>query len=113
MEPTILIGEYVEIDHDAKFDEIKVGEIIAFHRTDTSFGSILVQRIVYMEQDENNKPHVVWTNGDADIREDDDYDSSNNDYDFAVTEKDYVGKVFKIYPDRLSAKNKENGRMMP
>lgn len=115
MEPTIFIGEYVAIDHDVSFDQIQVDDIIAFHRPDTNYGSILVQRIVFIElETDDDASQIVWTRGDVNshrIERSINEERNGHYYDFAITEKDYVGKVSKIYPDRLSAKNNENGRL--
>lgn len=99
MSPIMQPDEYVEVDKFFPFEDIVVGDIIVFHPNDKP-ESLVIHRVATIIMDE---PKTIRTKGDANI-------NSIPGRDFPITEEQYVGKVFRIYPDRASVISGEDVR---
>lgn len=87
MEPNLHIFDVVTVDRNFPFNDLKVGDIIAFNRPIVHDKSI-VHRVVEILKD---NPLTLRTQGDANP-------GSIPGTDFPVTEQDYIGKVVKVTP---------------
>lgn len=87
MSPTIVKGEYVEIDKYFLFENIAEGDVIAFFSGQYQ-DKLIVQRVVEIVQE---KPLKVMVQGDS--------ISESIAINTPVNEEEFYGKVVRIYPD--------------
>ena len=87
MNPELQVYDVVVVNGNEPFEDLNVGDIIAFNRP-SGTDRVIVHRIVSVEIQE---PYTLKTKGDANP-------SSIPGTDFPITEQEYVGKVVNVIP---------------
>jgi hypothetical protein len=108
MEPTIRLNDKMDVDDEESFEEVKIGDIIAFKAPDpVEENKIVVHRVTAIIQNGNNLTgnvilcmpisideviyeKTILTKGDAN-------ECSIPGIDFPVTKENYIGKVQHVY----------------
>jgi signal peptidase I len=93
MAPSLNLGDVVSVSHDVPFDNLKVGDIIAFRTfgtTDSGQHEIVIHRVAQIVID-NSSQRIIRAKGDA-----------NNDsipsLDYPIFQQNYIGKVIHVVP---------------
>ena len=99
MSPTIKKDEWVKIDKEFSFKEILLGDIVMFDSPDNPEKRV-VNRVVSVASE---NPLTFKVIADSNI-------NSINVVGYKITEKEYVGKIMKIYAGLETLKNGEGVR---
>lgn len=89
MEPVLKQYDILVVRDGQSFDELKVGEIIVFHRPEGG-DRVIVHRIIEVLEGRDGE-RIIRTKGDANP-------SSIPGTDFPITKDDYIGKVVYVIP---------------
>ncbi|MGI0037097.1 MAG: signal peptidase I, partial [Nitrososphaera sp.] len=89
MEPVLKEYDILVVRDGQTFNELKVGEIIVFHRPEGG-DRVIVHRIIEVLEGRDGE-RVIRTKGDANP-------SSIPGTDFPITKDDYIGKVVYVIP---------------
>ena len=94
MVPVLKVNDVIIVRNDNSFDELKVGDIIVFHRPGFDVPGIEDRIIVHRINDigiAEDGQKVIVTKGDANER-------IIPYIDYPILEKNYIGKVFYVIP---------------
>jgi signal peptidase len=89
MEPVLKQYDILVVRDGQSFDDLKVGEIIVFHRPEGG-DRVIVHRIIELVEGRDGD-RVIRTKGDANP-------SSIPGTDFPITREDYIGRVVYVIP---------------
>jgi len=95
MSPTLRPGDYLIVENQTFFTNLKIGEIIVFKSPlplpDTGQHESIVARVVGIYKTISDEQRVIRTKGDANP-------ASIPGVDYHITEKNYIGRVLFVIP---------------
>jgi signal peptidase I len=100
MYPEIQINDIVVVDVNAKFDGLRVGDVIAFYapkHLEKGNVLIMISRVTY-EISHGTNYHAMYGYERVLRTQGDDNDSSVRGINFPITENEYIGKVKNVIP---------------